>query len=381
MWIRGPIWDGFWLLGPLPFGAALTILSGWVPAEWIVFWLIVVTQTAHLLSPIALAWTHRDFRDHMLRHKVKFIVFPIAIVIASAAAAYIGGKALHIEYNPMHFALGTDVPITLETWANPLMALVLTYALWNGWHFGRQTFGVASIYRRKAGASGGRRIDLVYFCGVTWAAMLMPFVPRLMQALHDWTGLLSRGDVDYVRPVYFALALALIPAMLWREWHTTRSLPRAALILTDGLGLVLVWYAGLWGFAIIGLNHWLVAIGLASHVHGNERRAEPIWFALALIVLGLIAFAALFVRWPPPQVIAMTVFGPRIIPMPMLEPERWLSFTTTAVGLRLGLGFAHFLYDRWLYKMSNPAVRATIGSNLFPVPERRRIDPFPAMAD
>jgi hypothetical protein len=42
-----------------------------------------------------------------------------------------------------------------------------------------------------------------------------------------------------------------------------------------------------------------------------------------------------------------------------------LYFTVTAVGFRLGLGFVHFLYDRWLYKLSDPPVRATIGRDIF----------------
>lgn len=42
-----------------------------------------------------------------------------------------------------------------------------------------------------------------------------------------------------------------------------------------------------------------------------------------------------------------------------------LSFTVATVGFRLGLGFVHFLYDRWIYKLSNPQVRATIGRDIF----------------
>jgi hypothetical protein len=33
--------------------------------------------------------------------------------------------------------------------------------------------------------------------------------------------------------------------------------------------------------------------------------------------------------------------------------------------LRIGLGFVHFLYDRWVYKLSDPQVRAIIGRDIF----------------
>jgi hypothetical protein len=39
-----------------------------------------------------------------------------------------------------------------------------------------------------------------------------------------------------------------------------------------------------------------------------------------------------------------------------------LSFTTTAIGFRLGLGFWHFLQDRANYHFPDPRVRTTIGS-------------------
>ena len=31
---------------------------------------------------------------------------------------------------------------------------------------------------------------------------------------------------------------------------------------------------------------------------------------------------------------------------------------------RMGLGFVHFLYDRWVWKLRDPLVRATIGRDL-----------------
>jgi type IV secretory pathway TrbD component len=144
----------------------------------------------------------------------------------------------------------------------------------------------------------------------------------------------------------------LITAMLWREWRTIRSLPRAIFILTDGLALILIFHIGLWGFAIIAMNHWLVAIGLASHVHANREGVSPWPFALGLCLAGLLLFAALFVD--PVKLLSGGI------------STAMLSFSAAAVGFRLGLGFVHFLYDRWIWRLSDPQVRATIGRDLFP---------------
>jgi hypothetical protein len=44
------------------------------------------------------------------------------------------------------------------------------------------------------------------------------------------------------------------------------------------------------------------------------------------------------------------------------------------VCARLGFGFVHFLYDRWVWKMTDQRVRATIGRDLF-APAWQRLKP------
>lgn len=105
------------------------------------------------------------------------------------------------------------------------------------------------------------------------------------------------------------------------------------------------------GFAIISMNHWLVAVGLASHVYANYTQRSPQFFALGTMALGLAIFSLLFINF---KLLATQGFSIDV-----------LYFTATAVGFRLGLGFVHFLYDRWLYKFSSPEVRATIGKDMF----------------
>ena len=90
---------------------------------------------------------------------------------------------------------------------------------------------------------------------------------------------------------------------------------------------------------IVAFNHWVVAIGLCGKVMKDWRR----WaFLAAMPTLGAIAIA-----WSVP-----TSHGTMILVIP------WL------ISLRIGLGLVHFLYDRWTWKMSDPAVRATIGRSL-----------------
>jgi hypothetical protein len=88
-------------------------------------------------------------------------------------------------------------------------------------------------------------------------------------------------------------------------------------------------------FGIFSFNHWLVAIGLCSIV--SRRR----WvFVAGMLLLGGAGFV-----WMIP-----TSHGNLIRVVPVI------------VCARIGFGFVHFLYDGWIWKLSDPQVRATIGS-------------------
>ncbi len=371
MWIRSPWWDGFWILSGLPLAAALTCATAFLSSATILLWCFVVIDTGHTLSPIVLAWSHSGFRQLMLQRLIKYAGLPLATLVLAALAGLVGGHALHgLHFDAQHFSFAAG-PTTLGELGNPFMAMVAIYALWNAYHFGMQAFGVMSIYRRKTGgyATGQRGVDMAYCCCVIWATMLMPFIPRLAHGLHDVVGWppAPHPFLDRVQPTYLAVALALIILMMWREWRAGRSLPRALFILTDGFGMIAAFWFGLWGFAIIALNHWLVAIGLVSHVHANHRRGSPTLFAAGLMAAGLMLFCVLFVD--PRKAISVGLSA------------GMLSFTVTAVGFRLGLGFVHFLYDRWVYKLSNPQVRSTIGRDiLFSARAVHHSSPFEAAA-
>jgi hypothetical protein len=211
--------------------------------------------------------------------------------------------------------------------------MLVVYAAWNAYPFAMQNFGVLSIYRRKSQSygPGQRRADMIFCIVVMGAATVLTFAPHLR---------LDRGVIYHV---YASMAAVGILFMLWRETLTGAfCLPRILFIFTTAVGLVLVFQQGLWGFAIIAVNHWLVAIALSSHVYLVHRGRPPVVFAAILIIAGMLGFVLLFVPFP-----TLTI-----------------KVTMPAVGLRIGLGFVHFLYDRWVYKLGDPQVRGTIGRDI-----------------
>jgi hypothetical protein len=84
-------------------------------------------------------------------------------------------------------------------------------------------------------------------------------------------------------------------------------------------------------------NHWIVSIGLCS---AASRRG---WlFLISVLMLGVVGFI-----WMIPTSGGIII---RVVPLILCG--------------RMGLGFVHYLYDRWVWQLSDPQVRATIGAFL-----------------
>jgi hypothetical protein len=100
-----------WLLSGIPVGVALAI----VPMRVVEPVLIagVILETAHLCSPIALAWSHQAFRGTM--SLLKYVLFPLAVFAGALVA-------------PLQWVSGF-------------------YFAWNIYHFGTQNFGVLCLWR------------------------------------------------------------------------------------------------------------------------------------------------------------------------------------------------------------------------------------------
>jgi hypothetical protein len=95
-------------------------------------------------------------------------------------------------------------------------------------------------------------------------------------------------------------------------------------------------------FGAVTVNHWLGAIGLSSHVWANHTGRSPWIFVAVVLVLGCaIAYAVHYSFY--------------------ISAGAFLG----ALGLRAAVGMWHFCQDRWMWKLSDPQVRATIGCDLF----------------
>jgi hypothetical protein len=344
MWICGPYWDSFWILSGLPLGLILVLIAALahVSPATITIYLIVVFQTAHSLSPIALAWSHSGFRRVILRSRATYILLP-ATLLAVATACGFASSGLFPE---MQFTDADGSRLAFSSlfrpgvWRSPAEWLMITYMVWNCYHFGMQNFGILQLYRRTSGFSYGeeqRRIDMAFCLAVQVAVNSAIF-----------TSMLGAVLVSYVHLLYLFIIIGGILILVREGAVTGRWIsPRVVFITSHTLSLM--FGQGLWVTAINGANHWLSAIGLSSHVDGRNASRSPFLFVGVVMLLSFALFWALF--WK-----AGSEFSCNLGQM--------IQITMTALGFRLGIGMVHFLYDRWLWKFSDPQVRATIGRDL-----------------
>jgi hypothetical protein len=323
-WIRSPTWDGCWILSGLPLGLGLTVLWRVAPATLPIQVIAALfLANAHALAPIVVGWGNSGFRQRILTDPRRFVWLPAALLVGATAIG-VATSVLLPGYRP-NFSPDRIGGTFGGDWRNPFLALIAVYVIWNTYHFGMQNFGVLRLYARRA-PTLNRRIDMIYACGMTWAIMVAPLLPSLAHTVHALTGWLRPWMLGYVPPVYLAAALVAGGVMCAREAFF--GTPRLIFCATLAIGMAASWWVGLWIFAIVLVNHWLVAIGLASRVRseGDERSFAVTVAALSLG--GAALFAALFLR----------------------DPSLGMRLTAWAIGIRIGLGFVHFLYDRWLYR-------------------------------
>jgi hypothetical protein len=180
--------------------------------------------------------------------------------------------------------------------------MFVAYFLWDAYHYGMQHFGVLSLYRRARRSRMQRRVD-------KWLCLVLTTVIGMIVLRK---GLPMLPWLAHIQP-------RLLPAVRWFLPH----------IQQVGLFVVL-------GF--LSVNHSTAAIGISSHVMANQHGRSPWLFAALLLVAGAVVLSLMF-----------------------YASGLTMGITMAVMALRLGLGFVHFLYDRWVYKFSDPAVRASIG--------------------
>lgn len=366
-WVRGPVWDSFWMLSGL-WLAPIVLWLAWgyddpesSPLDLLYFGLTALFWLGHRFCSTYLAYCTEAYRPLLRTQPIRFVVFPVLITIGCFG-----------------FFLPADLALPW-TRAERLVGLAIIDYAWVTWHFAAQHFGALSLYRSRAGRAAcaqTRRFDRFFALIVGGALVFIADILAGAVAYQDrwidrWffpTWMVSAQDA--IRNGAALVLVIVTVATLFAELRTSRwSLPRVLYII--GIA-VMVGIAlrprSLFLFLVVWTSqHWILATGLASQtvrgepaprrgivrgaLHGlNIRPWAVLLFLMVLSVLLLPLFEVEANRQPG------TYYGERIFGA-LATGLRTSSWVPMLVSLGFATGFIHYLLDRGVYRMSDPQVR------------------------
>jgi len=366
-WVRGPVWDGFWILSALWLAPIVLLLAhGYSnpessPLDLLYFGLTALFWIGHRLSSTYLAYCTEAYRPLLREQPIRFVVLPV-LITAGCFALFL----------PPDSAL----PWTRE---ERLIGLAIIDYACVTYHFAAQHFGALSLYRSRADRSfciQTRRWDrffaltaggvLVFVADILAGAVAYQdqWVDRWFPA---WIVSAENGIRGGAMLALFAItAVALVAELRTSQWSLPRILYIVGLAVMVGLALR---PRSLFLFLVIWTSqHWILATGLASQTPSAEstpttgivRRfshrlnVRPWAVVLMLMLLSLVLLPVFEVEANRET---GTYYGDRIFGAlaMQLRTSTWLP---VLLALGFATGFIHYLLDRSVYRMSDPRVRA-----------------------
>jgi hypothetical protein len=366
-WVRGPVWDGFWMLSALWLAPiVLWLASGYAepessPLDLLYFGLTALFWLGHRFCSTWLAYCTEAYRPLLRTQPVRFVVLPVLITIGCFGIFLPADSALP------------------WTRAERLVGLAIIDYAWVTWHFASQHFGALSLYRSRSGRAAciqTKRFDRFFALMVGGALVFVADILAGAVAYQDqWIDrwffpawMVSAQDA--IRDGATVVLVIVTVAALFAELRTARwSWPRVLYII--GIA-VMVGIAlrprSLFLFVVVWTSqHWILATGLASQtprgesaprrglirgaLHGLNIRPWAVVLFLAVIsVLLLPLFEVEANRQDG------TYYGDRIFGA-IATALRTSSWAPMLVALGFATGFIHYLLDRSVYRMSDPEVR------------------------
>jgi TonB family protein len=366
-WVRGPLWDGFWILSALWLAPIVLLLAhGYSnpessPLDLLYFGLTALFWIGHRLSSTYLAYCTEAYRPLLRAQPIRFVVLPI-VVTAGCFALFL----------PADSAL----PWTRE---ERLIGLAIVDYACVTYHFAAQHFGALSLYRSRAERGSciqTRRLDRFFALVVGGVLVLVADILAGAVVYQDqwadrWFPAWIVSAENGIRVGATLALLAVTAVVLFTELRTPQwSLPRVLYIvgLAVMVGLALR-PRSLFLFLVIWTSqHWILATGLASQtpsaesspMTGGIRRllhrlnVRPWAVVLFLMALSLILLPIFEVEANGES---GTYYGDRIFGA-LATQLRTSSWVPALLALGFATGFIHYLLDRSVYRMSDPQVRA-----------------------
>jgi len=365
-WVRGPLWDGFWMLNALWLAPIVLLLAhGYSdpessPLDLLYFGLTALFWIGHRLGSTYLAYCTEAYRPLLRAQPIRFVALPILITAGCFALFLPADSAL---------------PWTRE---DRLIGLaILDYACVT-YHFAAQHFGALSLYRARADRGfcfHTRRLDRFFALAVGGVLVFVADILAGSVAYQDqwadrWFPAWIVSAANGIRGGAMLALLAFTAMILFAELRTPQwSLPRVLYIIGLAMMVALALRPrSLFLFLVIWTSqHWILATGLASQTPSAEstpatgaiRRflhrlnVRPWAVVVFLMTLSLILLPIFEVEANRES---GTYYGDRIFGA-FATQLRTSSWVPALLAIGFATGFIHYLLDRSVYRMSDPRVR------------------------
>ena len=367
-WVRGPVWDGFWMMSALWLAPIIFWLAhGYSdpessPLDVLYFGLTALFWIGHRFCSTYLAYCTEAYRPLLRAQPIRFVVLPLLITVTCFAVFLPGDSAL---------------PWTRQ---ERLIGMAIIDYAWVTYHFASQHFGALSLYRSRAGravCAQTRRLDRFFALSVGGllvfiADVLAGTVAYQEQWIDRWpfAGWIVSNQ-DSIRLAGTILLVIATLIVVYAEVRSSRwSLPRVLYIVGIAVMVgIALQPRSLFLFLVVWTSqHWILATGLASQTPIGEPKPTRGFFRHALhelnirpwaVLLCLVALSILLL--PLFEVEANrqdgTYYGDRIFGA-IAASLRTSSWVPALIALGFASGFIHYLLDRNVYRMSDPQVRA-----------------------
>lgn len=361
-WLRSASWDGFWMLSGF-----------WIPT---LFLLLPADGNRALLLTMTLCF--------WIGHRISSLYLALCVTeyasVIKARKGYFFGLPLLLLAGVTGYLLLPESVLPLSR-LNRVISLGLIDYFFSLYHFSVQHYGVLSVYRSRL-PHGQQDPGLL-----KWDWWLCLSVSGFFTVLMDFAhgelgmfGLLPTGAGEQIIGG-LKLALSLAVAGFWLtglRLYLTRQQGIARLLYLSTLCYMTVisfWVEPLLYFAIIQIQHWLVSLGLTTHMASRSRIPAKGWYrpwawvnARAfgpLLVLMLLSLSLTPVL--EADLYVLQNFDSETLSIPaflsLFKDSLWIYLFA---GLAFVSSFVHYLYDRGVYRFSDPLTRQAALSLLTP---------------
>ena len=374
-WIRSGPWDGFWILGAFWLAPLVAFLmrdgelAGFDRVDTVYFVLTVAFWIGHRVSSTYLAYCTTAYRPLLTTQRVRFVWVPLAITVL--------------------VALLLVPPDDAWPWTRleRVTALAIVDYVLVTYHFAAQHYGLLSLYRLRAGQARSRarrRVDRAYALVVGGLFVLVAEAFTGSIAFQDlWVDpWVDPAWLVAIRPTVQAVGLGLVALAalgmgLLDVVAGRPSFARAAYVVGMGGMVVAALHVHPFLFLVLWTaQHWMAAMGLASLVARADPAPGPsIWYRgwhlvnryAWLVVVLLVAVSTALTPWMEVEALAEgdAHYGLRVFPF-LEEVLARPGVVPWLVALGFVTAFVHYVLDRAVFRLSDPAVRRAASGLLDP---------------